>query len=625
LTPGWYSSWPYLEVGDRGSWADVARIVEPLFRLPAKLGPGVGAALETIRSSGGTPADQVLRALQYVQEEIRYTSIAIGRGSYEPAPPELVMERRFGDCKDKSLLLATMLNSLGVEAQVALVHSLRGRALAGSLPTPYAFDHAIVRAVVDGSVYWLDPTAATQYEPLSSSHHPDFERALPVGLATAGLEVIPPPAPDMRRKEITSVLDLSAGMKAAGTLEITTRFEGALADEMRPALAHGSAEQRQADCESYAARYYPGARSLAPVDVRDDRLSDVITMQERYRLASAFSPNDEGILELALHADELYSYAEALGAGARQAPLALEYPIRVRQRVVARLPEDWRVKDEAVAIDNPAFRYRSKVDYADRTLTLDYDYEALAAHVAPEDIAQFEADRARVYADLGYKLTRKDPAPRGDGNLAVAPLPMLVLIFTLILALWAAIRWGYRYDPPPQAAAVDAPAGIRGWLVLPALSMIVSPFVAAAAVVSWLPLVEADRWHTLPTIVDKAYAGSAHLALLSILALAILQTVASGLTPVLFFTKRTSAPRFFVAFCWFAMLLGGAVTIWTVVAGVDKDMTSASPGIAIMRDMLGVLLWTWYMLVSKRVKATFVRRHSPPTPAIPADAPEAAS
>jgi hypothetical protein len=432
----------------------------------------------------------------------------------------------------------------------------------------------------------------------------------------------------MCRKEISSRLDLSAGVKAAGTLTITTRFEGGLADEMRPALADGNAEQRRTDYERYTARYYPGARSLAPVGVQDDQRLNVLTLQESYRLESAFSPNSKGLLELKLHADELYSYADALGAGARQAPLALEYPIRIRQHIVAQLPEEWPVNAETVAVDNPAFRYRSRVDYADRTLTLDYEYEALAASVAPGDIAQFEADRARVYEDLGYRLTYKDPATRGAAGLAVAPLPMFVLIFTFGLALWAAIRWGYRYDPLPREPALNAPAGIGGWLLLPALSMIVTPFVAGAGVVAWLPAVEADFWNRLPTVVNKAYAGSAHLVVLLILMFAVLQAVLAGLSAVLFFTKRTSAPRVFAALCWFAALLGGAVTGWAFEAGFNKGLKSASPAGAFARNVIVALIWTMYMFASNRVKATFVRRRSaaePANPANPANGPDVMS
>jgi transglutaminase-like putative cysteine protease len=629
-TPGWYSVWPYLEIGDRGSWTEVARAVEPLFRLPTELGPGVAAALDAIRGSGGTPAAQALRALQFVQEEIRYTSIAIAPGSYAPAPTELVIKRRFGDCKDKSLLLATLLDRLGVEAQVALVHSFRGRALDGSLPTPYAFDHAIVRAVIDGGVHWLDPTAATQYEPLSISHHPDYERALPVGSSSPGLEVIPLPASDMRRREIATTLDLSAGLKAEGLMEVTTRYEGAYADEMRPTLSSVNSEQRQSDYESYAAHYYPGARSLAPVEILDDRTDNVVTVRERYRLENAFAPAGEEVLELVLHADELYNYAQALGAAGRRVPLALEYPLRIKQRVVAKLPEDWALRADDVAVDNPAFRYRSKVGYTGRTLTLEYEYEALAASVAPEDIAKYEADRARVYDDLGYRLTRADPAVNSGSPGGVAPLPMLGLLFAFLLSIWAAVRWGYRYDPPGREAEPGSPAGIGGWLLLPALSMILTPLLSGAAVVAWLASIEAKAWYALPTVVNQGYAGTTHPVVLSIMALAVLQIVFAVLAAVLFFAKRTSAPRYFVALTWFVVVTDGAAVIWSLAAGFNKDLNATGVFSDVMRSIVSAFVWTAYMSSSKRVKATFVRRLAPspsaivPAPTVPAP-PEPAS
>ena len=57
---------------------------------------------------------------------------------------------------------------------------------------------------------------------------------------------------------------------------------------------------------------------------------------------------------------------------------------------------------------NPAFLYRSRVNYAHRRLDIDYDYTALADHVQLSALKQYQADRKRVYDDLGYILT-KDP------------------------------------------------------------------------------------------------------------------------------------------------------------------------------------------------------------------------
>ncbi|GAB4122006.1 MAG: hypothetical protein Fur0014_21510 [Rubrivivax sp.] len=52
-----------------------------------------------------TPEARASPALQWVQGEIRYWSVALGEGSHRPALPAEVVQHRWGDCKDKTLPL----------------------------------------------------------------------------------------------------------------------------------------------------------------------------------------------------------------------------------------------------------------------------------------------------------------------------------------------------------------------------------------------------------------------------------------------------------------------------------------------------------------------------------------
>ena len=191
--PKWYSTWPHIEVTSAKSWSEVAQRIAPLFDVHAVRNPALLQVIAGIRQGGGSPADQALRALQFVQEQIRYVSISIAPEGFQPSQPETTLERRFGDCKDKSLLLVTLLHELGIDARVALVNSRRGRVLDAVLPTPYSFDHAIVRMQLGEQVYWLDGTDGKQFSPISAEAPADFERALVVDRATTGLESIPRP------------------------------------------------------------------------------------------------------------------------------------------------------------------------------------------------------------------------------------------------------------------------------------------------------------------------------------------------------------------------------------------------------------------------------------------------
>ena len=604
--PGWYSSWPFLEVSDLEDWGDAVRLVAPLFR-KRREGGAVDEVVGEIRAAGGSAEEQALRALQYVQEEIRYTSISIGRGSHEPTDPNTILARRFGDCKDKSLLLATLLNELEIEAEVALVHSWQGRALDDTLPSPYAFDHAIVRAELGGEAYWLDATSATQYGALARDRPASFERALVLRAGARSLEAIPLPGAGTSERRVSITLDARRGIEAPATLEVVTEYHGALADNIRPTFAGGNAEQRQADFTRYIARYYPSAKPVDSFKLSDDRNRNVVELRERYALDHAFTRNDEGTLELVLHADELYSYAEALGASSRRAPLAVQYPVSIEQRIVALLPEPWPVSAETLAVENAAFRYRSNVGYAANTLTLTYEYDALADHVAPAEIARYEADRARMNDDLGYILTY-NPALEGALPAAVAPLPMSVLLLVLVGCVWGAVTLGYRYDPEPAVVPSGAPEGIGGWLLLPALSVIAAPLVSAWAGLQWLPFIGAEQWRALPTLVSDGYRSSAQLGVLLTLSGCAALTAAGTLTAWLFFTKRSSAPKFFIAFSWSGIAFGIAVIAWTAASGLGEDTLTGRFVGETLREIVVTGLWTAYMLQSRRVKGTFVRR-----------------
>jgi transglutaminase-like putative cysteine protease len=606
--PGWYDTWPSLEVSDLQSWADVSRLVSPLFAARSDASSLVTEVVNEIRAVGGTPAQQALRALQYVQEEISYASIAIGRGTHEPADPDTVLRRRFGDCKDKSLLLATILQQFGIDAQPALVHSFRGRALDNALPTPYAFDHAIVRAQIGAQVYWLDATSSTRYSPLSTDDGANFERALLVNGVSPELQVIPPPGSDTRTRELLMEFDLRAGLEEEASLAMTTWYRGSLADAMRPVLARGSREQRELDYTNYIARYYAGARIAGPIVIEDDKSSNVIEVREFYTLPRSFTGNDDGLLTFQLHADEIYPFGEPLRSSVRQAPLAIEYPIRVQQNLIVHLPEEWPVEPDTMTVENPAFRYHSEVGYSAQTLKLGYSYEALADHVEPAALDRYQEDRKRLYDDTGYVLSYD---PNQTSTFAIAPVPAVTVLLAFAFSIWGSIRWLYRYDPEPRTAEEGAPGGIRGWLLLPTLGLIITPLTFAWLISVWVPFFNASTWEVLPDIVagnGNVWRITAKLMLLGTVAGAVVLFVANMLAIVLLFRKRSSFPVIFIAFSWIAVIYGSLVAVWMVLSGFDTETENTQLISDIIRQSVITLLWTVYMLNSSRVGATFVKR-----------------
>jgi hypothetical protein len=118
-----------------------------------------------------TPRQLIDRAHQFAASELRYVGLEFGVHGFQPYPLNTILRRGFGDCKDKSLVLHSLLNARKIENYPVLV---RGRArgkltvadktqAAGSEVVPLeAFNHAIVAARVGPDQPWifLDPSAS---------------------------------------------------------------------------------------------------------------------------------------------------------------------------------------------------------------------------------------------------------------------------------------------------------------------------------------------------------------------------------------------------------------------------------------------------------------------------------
>ena len=89
--------------------------------------------------------------------DVKYTGIEFGEASIVPRTPAEVLERRYGDCKDKALLLVALLRAAGIPAQVALLDAGFGPDIDPDVPGFGSFDHAIVY-VPGAKPLWIDAT-----------------------------------------------------------------------------------------------------------------------------------------------------------------------------------------------------------------------------------------------------------------------------------------------------------------------------------------------------------------------------------------------------------------------------------------------------------------------------------
>ena len=237
---------PVLEVSTFKDWADVSRVMEPLYRPQGLITPG-GALAEAVARIAATTSDPRARtalALRLVQSEVRYFFVGLDNGNYVPQPPEKTWALRYGDCKAKTLLLLAVLDALGVKAEAVMAHTQLGDHVSLRLPSAAAFNHVLVRAMIGGQDYWLDGTGTgTRAADLGDT--PNLRNVLPVRKNGATLVALVGHANARPGIEVHQRIDARAGIGVVAPFTADVVLHGAMAESLNASASAASGEKRK--------------------------------------------------------------------------------------------------------------------------------------------------------------------------------------------------------------------------------------------------------------------------------------------------------------------------------------------------------------------------------------------
>ncbi len=610
--PSWYNAYPVVTLSTWSDWSEVVAWALPHYSLaPADL-QALQPRAEGILSADGKE-ERILQAIRFVQDDVRYLGFEGGLGAYRPHPPAEVLERRYGDCKDKSLLLVALLGTMGVKAQPVLVNTSLCGHMEGRLPGPGQFDHCIARFEHHGRVHYVDPTASNQGGDLDHLAKPPWGQGLPLAPGISGLESMADP--EMGRIRTTMTV-AAADFDSAATLTIESRCEGTSADNLRSTLASYSRDEINRHYVDYYAESYPGLTLGAPLQVlSDDReRQNVIEMLETYTVPGFWKNDGDGTgsHRAELHPVDLYDYVGWEAAPGRAVPLAIGMPIDHRLEFIALLPEPWSGEEEKVSIEGEAFRYTSEMRLVDDRVEVSYHYRRDMESVPPAEVAAFVADHKRIEGDLGIYLTQGADGPGFVLNWFAVVLAAFALGAGTLGALWL----HRSYDPGPPSGR-DRAASIGGWLVLPAIGVVVRPLAEAYAVLVPPDYFNLEIWTALMSGSGGPHASGMLAMHAGEMAVGCLGFVYGILLLVQFFQRRSSLPRLYI--------IGLVVTaVWVTVDSVlgyvfFGEFLSEADKSGNLRDVTRTIgsaaIWVPYFLVSAQVRRTFVVTRARPEPA----------
>ncbi|MCW5667588.1 MAG: DUF3857 domain-containing protein [Piscinibacter sp.] len=398
LVPSDYFKWRMLQVSEFADWNEVARWAAALFPPVASVPDELEALLAKLAKLP-TESARVAAALRWVQGEIRNFSVSIGESSHRPHPPDFVLARRYGDCKDKTYLLLTLLRRLGVEATPMLVALQGPRAPAKVLPSPWPFDHVVVKARVDGTTVYLEPTSSLQTADLTVIAQPPpwMQGLLATAQTTGPVEV----ADSVTREP--GMLDIEervsfAQLGAEGTLEVRATLTQGGAEVLRTLWPLMQPEQRrQLALEAYEKRL-AGIELLGEPMPTDDLARNRFGWSARYRVPKLARPLQGGWI-MSYAVPSLRGLVNLPPSLQRKFPLrATDFPMERRYALTVHWPAQVSAHEDpsSQTMDGKVFRAESHTSFRGSRYEFRLRVSSKSADLAAADMQLLLQDLKRL-------------------------------------------------------------------------------------------------------------------------------------------------------------------------------------------------------------------------------------
>lgn len=596
--PGWYTSYGYIQVSDYNSWQDVVNWALKINPIALNIGGKLAKQIAVFKTESGNDKEKYFRnAVKLVQDEIRYMGIEMGEYSHRANNPEKVYEQRYGDCKDKSLLLASILNAGGIPANIVLINTGARSKTDQYLPSPYVFDHAIVVATVNDRQVWIDPTISYQRGTGINLYFPGYGEGLVIKQGINALTTIPlSKAGTINCRELYTV----PADNGKVSLDVITKYTLNQADNIRQDLASSSLSETEKSYLNYYAKTYPKIEAKDSVTITDNEEKNELTTIEHYLIPGFFKKDTVADrYEASFYADYI---SRQLGSANTKSPypLSLNYPYAINYTTCVVLPSGWIVENKQTSIKRDAYSFASKIAAIGDTLFLNYQFSYLKDFIPVNKLDEYRADVKQIKdEDLSYSFNY---AP--DRKDAIFRLNYWML-FGVIAFVLTIVVIGVRIYRTPTNELIFEPGAnftpLGGWLILIAIGLAISILVLLVSLSKGVYF-DLNKWNS--HLNNKSEYTFKALFTFEAFCNVFLMCY-TFFCLILLLNKRDILPKHIIwlyifALSFFILDFGFGKLIFN--SGEFYDDTAKS----IIRTAIYAAIWIPYFKMSYRVKETFI-------------------
>ncbi len=597
LQPKWINDYARVQISEFNTWTDVVNWGLGINPLQTTFKGELADTIARLKQQAGNDKGKYFRlAVTLVQDEVRYMGIETGEYSHKANLPENVFKQRYGDCKDKSLLLASILNAGGIEAHLVLVNTDLQDKIEDYWPSPVLFDHAVVVAMVNNKQVWIDATIAYQGGKGTDLYFPPYKVALIIKPGNTGLTKIKETKTGkVIAEEKYNIKDEHEPVK----FKVTTTYTLDQADYQRDHLASkGIAEIEKGYLDFYS-KTFSKIEKADSLIVKDDRDKNELTIIENYKITNFFKKDSvSGKYDADFYADDI-SYQLPQINGQINTPVSVNYPYAYDLTVNIFMPGGWDIDSAHYTLNRDAYHFSNNRTVKNGWLSLHYQFTYLKDYIPLDKLSEFKQDIKNLKDDqLGYSFfyipdIKKEP-------FKLNAIMVIVSLIVCCIAAYLGLKI-YKTETidPDEFKTNRYPMALGGWLIVLVITLVASPLRMLYNLHDQ-GLFSTSKWDLYTTgtlsVIHRAlliFDVAGYFALMCISVFCLLLVV----------MKRDIAPHYvkgyylvLVSFllidCIFNAVIDGKV--------VDGEMTRVIQGIVL------AVLWTYYLNTSERVRRTFV-------------------
>lgn len=349
--------------GTSDSWDDFAAWIRRLYAGKYNLSAQAIAEVRQIAASAKNDREKVQLIFSFLQDNTRYIAIELGVGRWQPYSADWVFNKKYGDCKDLSTCLISMLDAVDIKAYPALMKTRDAGIIYTEFPSNQ-FNHVIVFVPLNQDTLWLEATA----DYLNAGELPSSREGCDVLVVKErNSEILRTPlsksSDNLEVTRIEGVINSWNGFKFDGLC----RYKGN--DKSR--LLHLYKTQEKREIEKFLHNYlgrFESTPKLAKYNLNDSQLDITLSISGVFK---NFVNQTKKRIFLNPNILNRIDFNEDLKDEEREFPIYYSYPYTEIDTVIAKIPYaiDIESAPNAVDIDSSFARYKITYEYSNKKLT----------------------------------------------------------------------------------------------------------------------------------------------------------------------------------------------------------------------------------------------------------------